>query len=184
MTVTFDADVLRYKNKAAHPAASTYRAGVVTAAAIRDADWGAFPPEVRTHTGETLFVPRSQRTDLEHFCHRNRIAQQRRPPIWSMLLEPFLDTVVSENTLAKIQIRLSQTGFEASEVAAIRNRVGPVMVSFNNKVWEWVDLGLDDLLRAASSSLVPKRLCAELGDPSEFYWWAMRIADRTPPEPV
>jgi len=41
--------------------------GTLAAAAIQDADPAAAPPEIRTKSGETLFVSAVQRQDLKQF---------------------------------------------------------------------------------------------------------------------
>lgn len=50
--------------------------------------------------------------------------------------------------------------------------------NFDSMLWEWVHLGLFDLLAAATGPLVNSSLQAELGDPAAFYTWAMQIAER------
>ena len=47
--------------------------GTLAAAAIRDADPAAAPPEIRTRSGETLFVSAVQREDLKRFCQASQI---------------------------------------------------------------------------------------------------------------
>jgi hypothetical protein len=50
--------------------------------------------------------------------------------------------------------------------------------NFDAMVWEWVHLGLFDLLTAANAPFVDPALQAELGDRAAFYEWTMAIADR------
>ena len=66
--------------------------GALAASAIRDADPAATPPEIRTLSGETLFVSAMQQDELERFCRATQIPVRKRPDISGDLLEPFLDT--------------------------------------------------------------------------------------------
>ncbi|WP_280212982.1 hypothetical protein [Nocardia cyriacigeorgica] len=150
----------------------------VPAGAIRDADPAAFPPEIRTRSGLTLFVSANQRDELDEFCARNAIPIGHRVDVWADLLEPYLDTEFSEADQRATIARLARAGIPAAEVASIRARVGPVVHAYNVKVWEWVHLGLCDLLEAATTRFVPRQIRAELGDLAEFRAWAMRNAER------
>lgn len=163
------------------PGATVHPTGILTAAEIRDADWKtAAPPEIRTTLGETLFVPARQKSELERFCRRNGIAGKRRPDIWCELLEPFLDTWDDPEIELATENRLRDAGLSQDEVAGIRQRIGPLMRAYNweSGLWEWVHLGLFDLISAATGPLVKPSVQAALGDPAEFYTWAMEIAER------
>ncbi|WP_280508867.1 hypothetical protein [Nocardia cyriacigeorgica] len=150
----------------------------VPAAAIRDADPAAFPPEIRTRTGLTLFVSANQRAELAEFCARYAVPIAHRVDVWADLLEPYLDTEFSEADQRATIARLERAGIPADEVASIRARVGPVVHAYNVKVWEWVHLGLCDLFEAATTRFVPQHLRDGLGDLTEFRAWGMRIAER------
>lgn len=163
------------------PGATVYPGGTVPVPEIRDIDPRAMPPEVRTVHGETLFLPSACQPELCEFRRRNAIPVRRRPDIWSDLLEPFLDTSFDQEHTRATEQRLERAGLSPAEVIEIRRRVQPVMVAYNfdSMLWEWVHLGLFDLLSAASGSLVPPAVCATLGDPVTLYSWAMHIAERT-----
>lgn len=162
------------------PGATVYPAGTLTSAQIRDADWKTAPPEVRTTLGETLFIPRKQQGDLEQFCRRNDITKKHRPDTWSDLLEPFLDTWFDPEDELATDNRLREAGLSEEEVAGIRQLLAPLMQAydFDSMLWEWVNLGLFDLLNAATGPLVKPSLQATLGDPTTLYTWAMQIAER------
>jgi hypothetical protein len=157
--------------------------GSVSASAIRDADPAATPPEIRTVSGVTLFVSAVQRERLQRFCRDHQIPIRRRYDVWADLLEPFLDTDTTDRAAALG--RLAHAGLTAAEVTQIRDRVGPLMRAYNALHWEWIHLGLCDLLDAATSPSPPPHIrFADLGrlraDPAEsadFRTWAMRIAD-------
>lgn len=160
--------------------ATIHPAGTVTPDRIRDADWKAVTPEIRTTEGEILFIPREQRPDLERFCRRHGIARKARRDVWEDLLEPFLDTwIAPEDERATVE-RLREAGFPPEEVAEIRRRLAPLMHAYNfdGMVWEWAVLGLYDLLSAANAPFVDSRLQDALGDPAAFYAWTMATAAR------
>ncbi|MFC6010256.1 hypothetical protein [Nocardia lasii] len=161
--------------------ASVHPRGVLALAEIRDADPSATPPEIRTVTEETLFVAAGDGPALEKFCHRNAIPVRRRPDIWADLLEPFLDTSFDLAHQRATEAQLLAAGFPAAEIVEIRRRVERAMVSYNfdSMLWEWVHLGLFDLLSAANGSLARWTARKSLGDAAELYRWAMRIAHRT-----
>ncbi|KAB2364123.1 helix-turn-helix domain-containing protein [Actinomadura montaniterrae] len=179
MEVRFAEDHIRFLGYD-FPGASVYPSGMVAPAGIRDADWKAIRPEVRTVLGETLFIPRERKPDLEAFCHRHGIASVSRPDTWGDLLEPFLDTQIGAAEERATIDRLRKAGFTLREIAGIRRRLAPLMLAYNfdAMVWEWVHLGLFDLLTAAGAPVVAAGLRATVGDPAAFYEWAMAIAER------
>jgi hypothetical protein len=141
------------------------------------------PPEIRTTSGETLFIAAIQRPDLEQFCHRNGITKKHRPDIWADLLEPFLDTWFDPEDELATDNRLREAGLSQEEVVGIRQRLTPLMHAYNfdSMLWDWIHLGLCDLLDAATGPLVKlvnPSLQATLGDPVALYAWAMEIAER------
>lgn len=160
--------------------ATVHPAGMITPARIRDAEWTAFSPEIRTTRGETVFIPHRQRSELERFCVRNGVVRRNRFDAWDDLLEPFLDTRFDDEHERATRARLHEAGFSSREVAEIRKRLAPLMHAYNFDcmVWEWVSLGLFDLLTAANAPIVDPGIRRTVGDPAEFYGWAMAIADR------
>jgi hypothetical protein len=158
--------------------------GTLAAAAIQDADPAAAPPEIRTKSGETLFVSAVQRQDLEQFCQASRIPIRKRPDIWGDLLEPFIDTQLTPGRAAATLNRLHQAGLTDAEIAQIHAKVRPLMLAYNAYHWDWHHLGLADLLDAATTAWLPEHLRAALGETTSFYTWAMGIANRTGPQPA
>ncbi|MEV6238614.1 hypothetical protein [Lentzea sp. NPDC051838] len=161
------------------PWASVYPHGVLRAEDIRDAYVEAGPLEIRTRSGETLFVAIDDKAGLAEFCERHSIPLVRRLDVWSNLLDPFLDTEFSPAEEAATDARLRGVGLSQESIDSIRDRVGPLMRSYNfdSMLWEWADLGLFDFLKALNGTLVDPALPATLGDPAEVYRWAMEIAD-------
>jgi hypothetical protein len=181
MDVSFAADHIRFLHYD-FPGSTVHPTGILIPAQIRDADWKITRPEIRTTLGETLFIPRKQDSELEEFCRRNDVTERRRTDIWSDLLEPFLDTWFDPEQELATEKRLHAAGLSQEEVAEIRQRIAPLMRAYNfdSMLWEWVDLGLFDLLSASSGALVPPDLPTTLGDLTVFYAWAMEIAERHP----
>ena len=177
MTVTFGPDHIVF---AAYefPWASVHPHGVLPASHVRDASMGG-RPEVRTDSGETLFLSRDDAAGLAEFCLRHGIADVVRFDVWGNLLEPFLDTEFSAEASAATCARLHSVGLSQDVIDSIRARLTPLMHAYNldSMLWEWADLGLYDLLRALNGELVPASLAASLGDPAEVYRWVMEIAD-------
>jgi hypothetical protein len=160
--------------------------GTLAAAAILDADPAQPPPEIRTVSGETLFISAQQREELERFCRASQIPTRKRPDIWGDLLEPFLDTEFTPEHEAATLSRLHHAGLTETEVSQVRARVGPLMRAYNAIHWDWCHLGLADLLDAITTETLPghsspwlrvEQVRSELGEIASFYAWAMRIAN-------
>ena len=177
-TVEFGSGVITFGS---YPfsAASVYPRGRVAVADIRDVDPDADPPEVRLHRGETLFVSAQPREELRAFCEGNGVPVRRRPDVWGDLLEPFLDTEFRPEDDARTAARLARVGLDAATVAGIRADVGDAMVAYNfdSGLWDWVHLGLSDLLQARSGVLAGERFRLPPDEYDEFYWKSMFIAD-------
>lgn len=175
--VLLDGDRLRIR-EAAPTAVGAARERVVPATSVRDTDPDAFPPEIRTVEGETLFVPADRRGELERFCAVNRIPRRPRPDVWGDLLEPFSDTGFTAEHQGATLTRLRRAaGLDADDVAAIRARVGPLVRAYNAVHQDWCHLGLADLLDAATADWIPEGLRVAPADRAAFRTWAMRIAD-------
>ncbi|MFE1411036.1 hypothetical protein ACFW6F_09540 [Streptomyces sp. NPDC058746] len=152
------------------------------AAAVRDADPAASPPELGTVAGDTVFVSARDGAALERFCAENRIPVRRRPDTRGDLLEPFLDTRFDARHRAQTLDRLARNGVGHAEAVRIRERVGPLMSAYNGVHRDWCHLGLADLLDAAASALVPAELRIPPQDREAFRARAMEIADRPRPQ--
>ena len=158
--------------------ASVHPSGLVRVDAIRDVDPDATPPEIRLSTGETLFVPAQQKDGLRAFAERHAIRVIRRPDLWALLLEPFLDTEFGAEHRERTLVRLEEQGIARAEALRIRRSVAPSMLAYNAAHWDWVHLGLADLLAARDGFIAHLR--SPLGGQSQrdFYGYAMEIADR------
>ncbi|EGD54980.1 hypothetical protein [Gordonia neofelifaecis] len=168
----FGDDAILY-SRYPHPAASVRRSPRLASSQVRDVDSAEFPPQIRTTSGETLFVPREGRFGLAEFAARNRVPEVRRPDLWSLVLEPFLDTEVTAHQIERVDGILRTHGLTDVEIGDLRGRVSAMMESYNAFLWDWTDLNLYDLVCASS---VWHRSDIDVG--VAFYRWAMEIADR------
>lgn len=180
LEVTFAGDHLLFPENHLSRIGGSFN-GTLAAAAIQDADPAATPPEIRTRSGETLFVSATQRQDLERFCQASLVRIRERPDVWGDLLEPFTDTQLTPQHESATLGRLHQAGLTAAEIAQIRAKVRPLMLAYNARHWDWRHLGLADLLDAATIAWLPEHQRAALGKTTSFYTWAMTIANRTGP---
>lgn len=165
------------------PGASLHPDGVLVAERVRDGDDTCALPELRLHSGETVFVPAPLRSELKSFCRRNGIALRRRPDLWGALLEPFLTTTLeralADDPDAAARSVLVRHGVDDDEIAVIRGRFGPVMRAYNRVLDNGVHLGLADLLWALQGGLAGERHAVPLEEYTEVYRWAMALADRS-----
>jgi hypothetical protein len=158
------------------PPASIYPSGVLGYDAIREVLPDMAPPEVRTHRGEVLFISAVQKEQLRAAAEQHGLPIVARVDMWDFILEPFLDTEFSEQDQARTLQILRENGIDSQRCEALRSRVGAAMYRYNfaTMLWEWVHLGLYDLLLAIQDDLN-----WTLSDGMEaFYWEAMSIAEQ------
>jgi hypothetical protein len=146
---------------------------IVASSLIKDVDLSKSPPELRLQSGEILFVSETQSKELEHFATRLGLPIVTREDVWADLLMPFLDTQLPLSCHKHALLRLKRCGFSRAEVRQIRNRVKTAMLLYNSFVWEWVHLGLLDVLEAVN------RLSWRWTF-KRFYFYAMEVANRAP----
>lgn len=175
--VTFHAQGIAFVGYS-YPGASVTRAGFVRWASVRDADPDAAPPELRLRTGETLAVPAPFREQLRSALSQAAVPTIRRTDVWALLLEPFLDTEFDETHTRSTCSRLNQCGVSEREIEEIRSRVGDAMTKYNTLHWDWVHLGLFDLLDAHLPPPPLRWIPARRREFREFYSWAMSVAER------
>lgn len=180
MRVIFHPEFLQFEGYPFKPA-SISQGGPLPLTQIRDVDVSATPPQIRTHQGETLFVSAMQRDELQKVVDTARLPTIKRYDVWADVLEPYLDTEFTAAAQRRTLDSLNAHGFPEPEVAQIRRRVERRMMAYNFGVplWEWVYLGLFDVL----SAFQPRSPLREWIDPRvrrfrQFYRDAMRIAER------
>lgn len=163
-----------------YPPASIYPSGKVHSSDIANVGINCFPPEIRLRTGEIIFVPAPEKERLRDWSQQNEIQMTERVDVWSLLLEPFLDTQFSDQDQVRTLQTLKQCGFTETEVASIREQVNDIMVAYNfdSMLWEWVHLGQTDLLDAYAGMLVPSSRRMSPAAFRDFYWRTMEIANR------
>ncbi|MHA7967767.1 hypothetical protein ACX93W_27000 [Paenibacillus sp. CAU 1782] len=161
-------------------AATVYPNGFLPVADIKEILPGQYPPEIRTVGGEVLFVHHPFKSELEQFALQHQIPIVSRVDIWDFILEEFLDTEYSEEMKLGTFAVLNDAGLEREEVVELRQSVAGVMMAYNfgSMLWEWVHLGLYDLLNAYSGVMTGDRYKLEPEAFGEFYWKAMHIANK------
>ena len=129
----------------------------------------SFPPKLKIKN-ELIFIETKKQHELQKFAERNNIEVFETNGNWEMLLEPFLDTENSEEVNNRIYKRLNENGLNNSEIEKIRAEVEEQMLKFNfdTMLWEWVNLGLLDVLSAMRVKYNPSEF-------EEFYFRAMEI---------
>lgn len=166
-----------------YPGARVHPRGLVPWSEVLEVDPAASPPEVRV-AGETLFVSHELREELARAAEAHAVPTVRREDVWDMLLEPFLDTWFDDDFQKRTLQRLEENGIGRAETESIRERVGFPMLHHNAMLWEWVHLGLWDLLEAHRNVWVRLLRGLTPGRYRAFYAWAMEIAGRGKPEPA
>jgi hypothetical protein len=158
--------------------ASVYPDGVLSYGAVREVLPGMWPPELRTLSGEVLFVSATQKDQLLAAATQHAMPIVARVDVWALILEPFLDTEFDQHEQQRTLSLLEESGVSRELCETLRQEFGPAMYHYNfaTFLWEWVHLGLYDLFSALISvpvNLLPWRQGRSF---TTFYWEAMRIA--------
>jgi hypothetical protein len=156
-----------------YPGARVYPSGEVAWSEVEEVDPDAAPPELRVR-GETLFISATHKDELRRAAEAHGVPSVPRVDVWDLLLEPFIDTTFDEADQERTLDRLEQNGIPRDEAAAIRATVRKPMLAYNSIIWDWVHLGMYDLL---SAHLHLRRTVSEAAF-VEFYRWAQEIAQR------
>jgi len=137
-----------------------------------------WPPELWTHQGDVLFVSAVERDALVAAMRERGVPVANRVDIWSFLLDPFLDTEIGPEEEERTLALLERTGVSRAEADMWRARVGSIMYAYNfgTMLWEWVHLGLYDLLSA--HWMFRDRLGMDDRQLHDFYWEAIALARR------
>jgi hypothetical protein len=161
---------------------SAYKNGIINASDIAEAVDSFFPPVIRTISNELIMIPyleeKSDTNPFLLFCTRNNIAVNKRPDIWEMILDPFLDTEHSNEYIEANYDTLDKYGVTHIECAEIRREVNARMFAYNFEscLWEWFHLGLYDVLNASCGILSGEKHRLSDEDFENFYFKAMGIA--------
>ena len=135
---------------------------------------------IRTIDGELIMIPKPKesKNPLLVFCRENDISVKKRKDIWGMILEPFLDTEHSQEYIERTYTTLEKHGIDRKECNALRQEVSERMIAYNFEscLWEWVRLGLYDVLNASCGILSGEKHRLSDTDFETFYKKAMVIA--------
>jgi predicted metal-dependent HD superfamily phosphohydrolase len=122
--------------------------------------------QILLRNGNVVLFPREKTIALDLFVKSNNIPAVTGSDPWNLLTEPYLDqSYTAEETQRTIE-HLGKLGFDPGEVGAIRKKVGPALFAYNFFVWEWVSMGLLEVLHT-------QKLRSE-----SFYRWAISISQR------
>lgn len=168
-TVTIEPDGIIFKDYPFAPAIAC-RQENIEAACISDIDINAHPLTIRVGH-ELLFVSVKDKDRLLLFANANHIPLVKRDDIWGWILEPFLDTEYTGDTHQRLNRQLATYGLSEEQVYTIRMEVKIQMLKYNfdTALWEWVSLGLKDVLCAMRAKYDATAFAA-------FYQKAMDIA--------
>lgn len=154
--------------------------GILPRQQLLDLSLQSAPPDLlvanaQGEARELIFISATDRAALSHWAAEQHIPTLQRPDLWADLLEPFLDTEFDEASQEQTRQRLQSHGLSPAEIAYWRQRVKGPMLRYNALLWEWVHLGLYDLLCAMS---FPMALRARAQAFCALYVEAMEIALR------
>lgn len=178
-SLTFGASGITYLSYP-FPPSHVYPRGFLPYESIAEVLPERAPPELRTVKGETLFVSARRRAALLEAIETYGLPTVRRVDVWALLLEPFLDTEFDEAHQERTIALLLEHGFSRQAIDLLRRRVSVPMAAYNieSGLWDWVHLGLFDVLMAQNGFIAGEHRRLSLQKFTPFYWEAMEIAGR------
>jgi len=146
----------------------------IPAEEIDEIDLDGAPPVLKIGE-ELVFISAELRSKLDAFARQNRIMIKQRFDIWDAILEPFIDTEFTQENARKNKENLEKYGLKEEHVKEWREKIRETMIAYNfgTGLWDWVHLGLWDLLTAYKIGIGEKFTKKEY---SELYWESMKIA--------
>lgn len=149
---------------------SAYPSRRIEAKEIRDMSLLSAPPNMQVGD-ELLVLTAEKEEELKTFAQRNKVPIVDRPQIWEAILEPFLDTEYIKKAHRKSMDYLKKYGLSNKKVQELRDEVEEQMIKYNieTMLWEWLFLGLSDVLRAMQAKYGPAKFEA-------FYQKVMALA--------
>lgn len=132
-----------------------------------------FPPTIRLKN-ELIFISGEKLDALKSFAAVHALKMTTRASNWGYITEPFLDSEFDEMQQKASMELLPKNGIAPEETAKLRAAIGDQMYKYNfdTMLWEWVNLGLYDVLLAMRPALDKNAF-------HTFYWQAMEIEQRT-----
>jgi hypothetical protein len=139
---------------------------------------GWFPPAVRLRSGEYVFVHATRVEALVSQAATHSVRFVARRDVWSLILDPFLDTEHGAEWDERLRQNLEAMGISREETQELRDALRDRMLALTSATWEWQHYGLFD-------ALLVKRPATALGR-AEFEAFCARafaLADRGSVEP-
>jgi hypothetical protein len=157
-----------------------YPNGILRGNEIDSIVLGVHQPCVKTKYSEFILFPYSREimNELSEFAKINNIPKVRYYDVWSDLLDIFLDIEKDKEHEKKVMKDLLDYGFTNQEIGELRSEIQDIMMSYNydTLLWEWVNLGLQDLFDACTGKLGNLAMSEQKFE--EYYWKIMRIQER------
>ncbi len=131
------------------------------------------PPQL-LYKNDWIFIATEKLDELTTFVETNNIKISEKNWTWDSILDPFLDIDYTEEETENTINSLIKNGVSRDIVIAIREEVSEQMQKYNfdTMLWEWVSLGLSDVLQAMKVKYSDKEF-------QEFYNKAMSIENIT-----
>ncbi|WP_025743322.1 hypothetical protein [Aquimarina pacifica] len=109
----------------------------------------ATPPQL-SYKNDWIFISAEKLEELTKFVETNNIKISEKNWTWDNILDPFLDTEYTEEETENTINSLIKNGISRDIVIDIRKEVSEQMYKYNfdTMLWEWVSLGLSDVLQA------------------------------------
>ncbi|MBW1294746.1 hypothetical protein [Aquimarina litoralis] len=122
---------------------------------------------------DIVFISAEKKEALTSFANRNNIPLSPYSWNWDWILEPYLDTELTEENKQQIESRLLENGFSKTEIETIRKEVGKQMFHYNfsTMLWEWCSLSLPDVLSTMKALYTKEKF-------RDFYRRALEIERR------
>lgn len=122
---------------------------------------------------DIIFISAEKKEALTSFANHNNIPLSPYSWNWDWILEPYLDTELTQENKEQIESRLLENGFSKTEIETIRKEVGKQMFHYNfsTMLWEWCSLSLPDVLSAMNALYTKEKF-------REFYKKALEIEKR------
>ncbi|MEK6477390.1 hypothetical protein WJR50_07645 [Catalinimonas sp. 4WD22] len=146
---------------------------VIPADEINEVYLDTYPPTLKLGV-ELIFISRESVGLLKEFAERNNIPIGKRKANWDWISEPYLDTEFDHEQQERSIALLVSNGISKHETERLRAEIARQMYKYNfdTMLWEWVNLGLYDVLMAMSAKYTSKEF-------ERFYWKAMEVEQRT-----
>lgn len=157
---------------------SVYPSGLVKYEEIFEFIENMCPPTIRTISDEIIFINAELKLQLKEILTKKGVRIVKREDLWNLILEEFLDTEIDEKEKEYSYKILERNGVTREECNLIKKNIRKMMMSYNFEscLWEWIYLGLYDVLSASNGILVNKKYKKDSEEIKSFYKGCVRIA--------